>query len=101
MMPEMGEPTANEYLLLSRLVANATCWSKKPNYWYWRIAPAVGRSRSVANGTVHRLITRGWASSDYVHQARTTWLDVTLAGLAAFEAIEPANRPQPWSPSDA
>lgn len=93
-MADMGPPTMNEYKLLARLVAKATCWSKRLNYW--RIAPprAIGgRSREVATGTVQRLISRGWANADYMVAARTTWLDVTDAGRKVFEAIAPIERP--------
>ncbi len=99
-MPELGAPTVCEHKLLSRLIANATCWSKMQNYW--RIAPSPatgGRSRSVASGTVRRLISRGWAKAYYMAASRATWLDVTGAGRKAFEAIEPINRPLAWEPS--
>ena len=99
-MAEIGPPIMVEYQLLSRLIANATCWSKRQNYWRIRPSPVDGgRSRSVATGTVQRLISRGWAKADYMVAARTTWLDVTGAGRAAFEAIEPINRPLAWKSS--
>ncbi len=77
-------PTAHEYKLLEKIAGSISCWRELGGPWH--TTPLWGATRSVSDVTVDGLRRHRWAKVRYERKEELTYLDITNAGDAAYEA---------------